>query len=59
MHPYKNTYKVPAAPTLDEVVPVPPENYDFNYVFPVVLLRTDRVELRPFVVCRPSLYMLR
>lgn len=33
----------------------PQDGYDFNFVFPVKTLRSDRVELRPFVVCFPYL----
>jgi hypothetical protein len=47
---YKNTYKPPMPPDLEDVMSIPPEEYDFNFVFDVKPLRTDRVELRPFVV---------
>lgn len=47
---YKNTYKPPTPPDLEDVMSIPPEEYDFNFVFDVKPLRTDRVELRPFVV---------
>lgn len=51
MTEYKNTYK-PTAPQIDAkaALQVKPEDYDFNFMFPVKLLRSDRVELRPFVV---------
>jgi hypothetical protein len=29
----------------------PIEEYDFNYCFDIKTLRSDRVELRPFLVC--------
>lgn len=48
---YKNDYKAP-------VVDVPPnvhletkaEDYDLNFCLPVKVLRSDRLELRPFIV---------
>ena len=52
MTTYINTYK-PPTPDLDgsAVLRVPAEEYYFNFVFPVTKLSSDRVELRPFVVC--------
>jgi hypothetical protein len=51
MSNYKNTYK-PTAGNLDVsgIMSISPEDYDFNFVFDVRKLQTDRVELRPFVV---------
>jgi hypothetical protein len=49
---YRNTYKPPST-SIDgaAALRVPADEYDFNFVFPVSVLRSDRVELRPFVVC--------
>lgn len=53
MPAYKNNYK-------SEPLPPPPfechlhtpvEDYDLNFVLPVTELRSDRVELRPLIVC--------
>jgi hypothetical protein len=56
---HKNTYKPPIPPTLvGDVLAVPASEYDHNHVFDVKLLRTDRVELRPFVVCLSGLYVM-
>jgi hypothetical protein len=55
MPSYKNTYTQPASLKLrdDELNgDTPEEEYDHNYVFEVKALRSDRVELRPFVVSR-------
>ena len=48
---YLNLYKAPSG----EVPPdchatTPPDKYDQNFVFPPKVLKSDRVELRPFVV---------
>ncbi|WVQ77251.1 hypothetical protein IAR50_006934 [Cryptococcus sp. DSM 104548] len=60
MAAYKDTYTPPPPPpaadgTAGNFVDfdTPPDEYDFNYVFPVNLLMSDRVELRPMV---PSLH---
>ncbi|WWD17961.1 hypothetical protein CI109_102406 [Kwoniella shandongensis] len=52
---YKNTYKAPSVPSVprDVHLHTPPEEYDFNFCFEVKELRSDRLELRPFV---PSLH---
>ena len=52
MSSYTNTYKQ-SVPAIDgaAVLRVPEDKYDFNFVFPVTKLSSDRVELRPFVVC--------
>lgn len=50
MPTYKNTYKPVNQPEVGDVMSITPEDYDFNFVFPVQALRTDRIELRPFVV---------
>ena len=57
MATYKNTYK-PPIPAIDgaAALKVPAEDYDFNFCFPVTKLRSDRIELRPFVVCRVPTY---
>ncbi|RSH91026.1 hypothetical protein EHS25_010202 [Saitozyma podzolica] len=47
---YLNTYqRSPATFAPDAHLTTPPETYDYNFVFPVKLLSSDRVELRPFV----------
>lgn len=48
---FTNTYS-PIVPSIapDVHLHTPPSEYDFNFVFPVQLLRSDRIELRPFVV---------
>lgn len=50
--PFLNTFKAtpqqPVPPGCHKDTPV--EEYDFNYVFDIKVLRSDRVELRPFVV---------
>ena len=48
---YVNTYAPPqtdCSPNLG--LSIPPEAYDFNFIFPVCKLKSNRVELRPFVV---------
>lgn len=54
---YKNTYEPhpPAKQELGELLSIAPEDYDFNFVFGVKTLRTDRVELRPYVVSAPMI----
>lgn len=51
---YKNTYKA-SAPVITQNIHLdtPPEEYDFNYCGEIKVLRSDRVELRPYV---PSLH---
>lgn len=54
---FKNAYTPPSTEhsyEKDIHLHTPPEEYDFNYVFPVKTLRSDRVELRPLVVCAVS-----
>jgi len=48
---FVNTYSpsIPDIPS-DIHLHTPPEQYDFNFVFPVQNIRSNRVELRPFVV---------
>lgn len=48
---YKNTYKA-SAPVITQNIHLdtPPEEYDFNYCGEIKVLRSDRVELRPYVV---------
>jgi hypothetical protein len=48
---YKNTY-IPTRPSIPRDIHqhTPPDEYDFNYVGEVRALRSDRVELRPYVV---------
>ena len=54
MSPYKNSYQPNKTPVDGAAaLKVPPEDYDFNFVFPVSVLSSDRVELRPFVVSMP------
>jgi len=49
-----NNYKPPSAsPPLNLHEHTPPEEYDHNFIFPVATLRTELLELRPFV---PSLH---
>lgn len=48
---YTNSYKAPAADVPNNChLDTKPEEYDFNFMFDVKSLRSDRVELRPFVV---------
>lgn len=47
---FVNNYKPPTAPSPDANRNTPAEAYDFNYFFEPKLLKSDRVELRPFVV---------
>lgn len=55
MDTFLNTYKPPSVQPLEKDLHLktPPEEYDFNYVFEVKTLRSDRVELRPYVVSSP------
>ncbi|ODN80005.1 hypothetical protein L202_03870 [Cryptococcus amylolentus CBS 6039] len=56
MSVYTNNYTPPPPPPKipqDIHLHTPPEEYDFNYIFPVQLLKSNRVELRPLV---PSLH---
>jgi len=48
---YKNTYTPPKV-EINEFHPDTPEDeYDHNFVLEVKALRSERVELRPFIVC--------
>ena len=47
---YKNSYTPPKAVIDDYHETTPDEEYDHNFVFEVKALRSDRVELRPFIV---------
>ena len=49
--PYLNKYKPPPSiPPRELHKHTPVESYDLNFVFDVRILRSDRVELRPFIV---------
>lgn len=49
--PYFNSYQHPARDLPKDIhLNTPPDEYDFNYVFEVKELKSDRVELRPLVV---------
>lgn len=57
----KNTYTRPVPPTLriDQLNgDTKEEEYDHNFMFEVKTLRSDRVELRPFVVSEYCPYRL-
>lgn len=48
---FKNTYEPPKPEEVGEVHGDTPEDeYDHNFMFDVVTLKSDRVELRPFIV---------
>ena len=47
---YKNSYTLPKVVIDDYHETTPEEEYDHNFVFEVKALRSDRVELRPFIV---------
>lgn len=52
--PFLNKYAAPSGSLPKDIhLHTPLEEYDFNYVFPVETLRSDRVELRPYTV-RPT-----
>ncbi|WVN85148.1 uncharacterized protein L203_100291 [Cryptococcus depauperatus CBS 7841] len=55
---YLNTYTQPEAIVLSNDIHLntPPEQYDLNYTFEVVQLKSDRVELRPFPSLHAKLY---
>jgi len=54
MSAFLNTYKAPSTSLPRDLhLHTPLEEYDFNYVFEVKTLRSDRVEMRPYV---PSLH---
>ena len=57
---YKNTYKPAEPPSYPANVHLdtPAEEYDFNFCDEVKVLRSDRVELRPYVVSCPSSRLL-
>lgn len=49
--PYLNSYQHPTRTLPKDIhLSTPPDEYDFNYVFEVKELKSDRVELRPLVV---------
>jgi hypothetical protein len=51
MTEFLNKYTPPPAQLPEDIhLHTPVEEYDFNYVFPVKTLRSDRVELRPYTV---------
>lgn len=51
---FLNSYRRPLPKAASELhAHTPPDEYDFNFVFDVKTLSSDRVELRPFVVCPP------
>jgi len=51
MSAFLNTYKAPSTSLPRDLhLHTPLEEYDFNYVFEVKTLRSDRVEMRPYVV---------
>jgi hypothetical protein len=55
-HPtlFLNSYRPPLPKAASELhAHTPPDEYDFNFVFDVKTLSSDRVELRPFVLCPP------
>lgn len=48
---YKNDYKPPATTATHNIhLETPVEEYDLNYVYPVIPLESDKVELRPYIV---------
>lgn len=48
---FVNKYTAAGGARLPNVhLDTPQDDYDFNFVFPVDVLRSDRIELRPFVV---------
>ncbi|WVQ73130.1 hypothetical protein IAR50_002694 [Cryptococcus sp. DSM 104548] len=51
MTAYINSYTPPPSPVIpsDVHLHTPPDEYDFNYVFEVKQLKSDRLELRPMV----------
>ena len=52
MTTYRNDFAAPPAEIPQGChLHTPPEDYDLNYIFPVKTLRSDRVDLRPYVVC--------
>lgn len=51
---YLNFYQHPTSNLPKDIhLNTPPDQYDFNYVFEVKKLKSDRIELRPLVV-RPA-----
>lgn len=59
---YRNDYKPPAPIPKEELHcndTTPEDKYDFYFVHEVDLLKSDRVELRPFVVSPSSCYDCR
>lgn len=54
---FTNTYKAPSTEVEHNChLDTKPEDYDFNFMFDVKTLRSDRVELRPFVVSPSPLF---
>jgi len=51
---YKNTYTPPKVEINDYHPDTTEDEYDHNFVFEVKALRSDRVELRPFIVSYPD-----
>jgi hypothetical protein len=52
---FLNTYKPPVVDVPRDIhSTTPPEEYDHNFMFEVRTLRSDRVEMRPFVVSYSS-----
>jgi hypothetical protein len=47
---YKNTYTPPKVEINDYHPDTPEDEYDHNFVFEVKALKSERVELRPFIV---------
>jgi len=47
---YKNTYTPPKVEINDYHPETPEDEYDHNFVFEVKALKSERVELRPFIV---------
>jgi hypothetical protein len=50
---YKNTYTPPKLEINDYHPDTPEDEYDHNFVFEVKALKSERVELRPFIVGYP------
>jgi hypothetical protein len=49
---YKNTYTPPKVEISDYHPETPEDEYDHNFVFEVKALKSERVELRPFIVSK-------
>jgi len=50
---YKNTYSPTKVEINDYHPDTPEDEYDHNFVFEVKALKSERVELRPFIVSLP------